>query len=155
MSQEVLIRMAKLHDLMSIEAQEAQRASDPRMFLKDNEEAIENYLASFAWTLYWGLKPEACAGIFLLWPGVASCWGLFSPTALQHPATLSRFAHQGLKAVSERFELRRVETSAPASHTKAHRWLQHLGFEPEGVAQSYGLDGSNHIRYARIYAHGD
>ena len=153
MSHEILIRAARLEDLMGIEAQEAQRIADPRQLLGGalDLDTLGSYLGAYAWTLDCEGSPIVCAGIVLQWPGVASCWGLFAESALAHPSALSRFARKGLEAAGERFTLRRIETSAPCTHARAHRWLEHLGFESEGISRGYGIDGSDHVRYARVH----
>ena len=146
-------RPATLEDLMAIEAQEAQRFSDPRQLLESKvaPESLRAYLDKYSWTLESEGKPVACIGIVPLWPGVASCWGLFSEAALRYPTTLFRFALDGLAAAESKLNLRRIETTAPRTHLKAHRWLEHLGFQSEGIARAYGFDGSDHVHYARVH----
>ncbi len=156
MTQSLIIRKARLDDLISVEVQESQRFSDPRALMLqgatvDTEQALSAYLDAYSWALEFDGCALACIGIVPKWPGVACCWGLFSGAALGHPAALSRFARGGIEAAEIQLSLRRLETTAPHAHTTAHRWLRHLGFEKEGVARAYGLDGSDHILYARVH----
>ena len=47
--------------------------------------------------------------------------------------------------------LRRLEICVDINHDAALRWAQFLGFEHEGVARSYGLNGEDNYRMARIW----
>ncbi len=147
-------RKTRLEDLLAIEVQEAQRFSDPRGLLPFTAEALLiDYLGAYSWTLEHDGIALVCIGVVPRWTGVASCWGLFSEAALGHAAALARFARGGIEAAETKLDLRRIETTAPRTHTTAHRWLRHLGFqrEGEGIARAYGLDGSDHIRFERVH----
>ncbi len=96
-------------------------------------------------------------GAVSLWPGVAECWAIFAPAFADMKESFA--CRRGLQRVARRFldnllsdpELRRLQASARADDMAARRWVTHLGFHSEGLMPRYGCDGSDHIRYGRLF----
>jgi hypothetical protein len=152
MTEPFLVRTTRPADLLAIETQAAQRFADLRALVPfEAEQALTAYLQAYSWTLDSDGTPLMCIGVVPRWAGVASCWGIFSEDALGHPVRVARFARDGIEAAETRLELRRIETTAPTFHFAAQRWLRHLGFQNEGIARKYGIDGSDHFYYARVH----
>lgn len=135
-------------DLKALPLQAAQLAEDPRKLMSFDQ--IEEALNEYALTLMGGDGPLACFGVVPRWPGVAAVWGLFSEEILAQPTALVRQVRSALGQAEIKLGLRRIETTAPEAQEKAHRWLMHLGFVPEGRCPCYGLNGETHIMYGRV-----
>jgi RimJ/RimL family protein N-acetyltransferase len=93
-------------------------------------------------------KPIACGGAFEIWPGRAYLWSYLSDDALRHMRALHRFTLNMLSRMS----WRRIESYADVQHRAAARWLLHLGFQFEGVARAWAVDGRDMAQFARVSA---
>jgi hypothetical protein len=92
-----------------------------------------------AWTGIAAGRIVGCGGIVVA-GDVGTAWAILSqpvPAAAVHRAAL-----RALDAACAAEGLRRVEATALASWPGACRWLERLGFRPEGIEQDYR-------RYAR------
>lgn len=99
-----------------------------------------------AFTGFVGEEPIACAGILPGLFGMGEMWAFLSERAGPHMLALTR-AGERLIAL---YPFRRLETDVPVNFSPGCRWLELLGFEWEGPMRKYGLDGSDHYRYARV-----
>jgi RimJ/RimL family protein N-acetyltransferase len=62
-----------------------------------------------------------------------------------------------VKAIRARFDdiieannIHRVQAACRADWPEAVRFAEFLGFENEGLMRSYGVDGRDYFRYARV-----
>jgi len=103
-----------------------------------------------AYTLMCDQGIVAIAGVAPIMPGVGSAWMLGSALVYSYPKALYKATRAFLRAIEEDWNLHRVQASTADNDQVAEKWLQHLGFEEEGIMRRYGPDGSDHKLYARI-----
>ena len=95
----------------------------------------------------------ACAGLMVLWPGVASAWALISPLGAKgHGLALHWGVKRELEALIRLRCLWRVEADVEASNRLAIRWIRLLGFHEEGIRVRRGPLGEDLAHYARLQA---
>ncbi len=93
----------------------------------------------------------ACAGVFILWRGVAVGWAVLSPEMPKYGIWLTRTIKRVLDDAIRVYKLHRLETMVEANNDQYRRWVKVLGFTPEnGVARAYTADKKDNIRYERI-----
>ena len=96
-----------------------------------------------------------CAGIGVLWPGVAEAWMLLTPTIdklTTHERGIVglRIARSIRLAVKE-YRLHRLQTTVLRGDDRARGFIKWLGFEYEGDMVCYGPDGSTYMRYSKLW----
>ena len=89
------------------------------------------------------------AGITVLWPGVAQGYMVISP--LIDPHTYHQAIRQGIEAVRVQQGLWRFQVDINIGDPVEREWACLLGFHAEGVMEKYDPDGSDCIRYARVW----
>lgn len=89
----------------------------------------------------------ACWGLLPLWTGVSEAWMLVTPDIKKG----SKLVVRALEAILEDATEHRVQTSVLEGFKTGQKFVEFLGFKPEGVMSQYDVLGRNHIRYARIY----
>lgn len=93
----------------------------------------------------------ALAGLVPHWTGRAGAWCMLAedlPTRLW-PA-LHGHVRRRLAEARRELGLRRVEAEALTGWRPAARWLELLGFQPEGTMPAYGHDGADYDRWALL-----
>lgn len=93
----------------------------------------------------------ALAGLVLHWQGRAGAWcmiGADLPTRAW-PA-LTAHVRRRLGEARRELRLRRVEAEALAGWAPGARWLELLGFRPEGTMPAYGHDGADYDRWSLL-----
>jgi hypothetical protein len=127
--------------------------------VEDWAEIVDSYQAEFlqnstpvtsgpAYTYELDGKPVIAGGICPYWPGVGLGWIAASPAMREHPVLMGRLAWKIFKKILPDFW--RVEAVARADRPEAHTFLIRLGFKPEGLAQQYGPDRSDFVRFAWV-----
>jgi RimJ/RimL family protein N-acetyltransferase len=80
-------------------------------------------------------------------------WEVWCYTTTLFPK-YGRQIHRAVKSMIEIFfqsdDVRRLQTSVDATHPKAERWVQKLGFEYEGTQRKYGPNGEDYRIYSRV-----
>lgn len=95
----------------------------------------------------------ACAGLLILWPGVASAWALISPLGAKgHGRALHYVIARELGVLIRIRGLWRVECDVETTNIQARRWIRLLGFREEGVRVRRGPLGEDLAHYARVIA---
>ena len=89
----------------------------------------------------------ACGGVVKQLFGLGTAWALFDQSAGRHFIRMDRV----MRGVLETAGLRRIEATVETDFTPGCRWLSLLGFHSEGLMRSYGPNGEDHLRYARIF----
>lgn len=87
-----------------------------------------------------------CAGIGIHNGGSGVLWGFISQNSGPHFVRMDRIARRFISSI----HLRRLEATVEKGFEPGCRWLDLMGFHFEGVMRSYGPDGSDYLRYARI-----
>jgi len=91
----------------------------------------------------------ACVGIHLMWPGTGQAWGLFSPLMKKYPMAWFEVKRL-LKEEQKKNRLRRVQAITRCDWPEAMRFLEHLGFHPEGKLEAYGPWEADSMMYALV-----
>lgn len=109
----------------------------------------QNKLSDTSRTLFNGDgDPIACAGLFLLWPGVAECWSLVTLEArMLYPLAL----HKGALSLVEEWRkigLHRIQVNVLSNFIPALDWASKLGFVHEGPLHNYGPNKERLERFA-------
>lgn len=92
------------------------------------------------------------AGIEPLWSGVGEAWAVTTPLVDRHRAAIARKVAAELPRQAADLGLHRLQAAVHDDHVRSRRWLEWMGFEPEGLMQGYGPDGAPYWRYARRFA---
>lgn len=92
----------------------------------------------------------AVGGVHMMWFGVGEAWLLVSPKALEKPVALARYSKRLLHDIVEKTDTRRVQASVHVDDKIAFQFASWLGFEYEGRMKSYGVEGDDYFRLARV-----
>mgnify|MGYP003138035480 FL=1 len=95
-------------------------------------------------------KPIAAGGVFHLWDGVAEGWVLATKDIYKYPVFCAKHIKQRTEIILQANKIKRLQTSVKADCDVALRFAKWLGFKKEGLMESYGPDGSDFVRFARI-----
>ena len=91
-----------------------------------------------------------CFGAVELWPGVGEAWSVTSPLIETMPVAFHRLVLRTIESQQRLHRCHRLQASVRQDHRIGIRWLHRLGFIYEGRMESYGPDGSAHLRFARF-----
>ena len=91
-----------------------------------------------------------CAGLVLLGWNRAEAWTLLSSVFTKHYRTCFREIKKRLSLLIEESFIRRVQATAVPHYEEGIRFLEHLGFEQEGLLRKYGPNGEDLIMFGRI-----
>ena len=114
-------------------------------------ELIKSYLRGPAYTGWYDGGIVVIAGITILWPGHGEVWALFSKSFKNHKFFIHRESLRHIRWLATKHNLRRIQASALKDNESASRWLEHLGFTPEGDMPEY-WQGKTFTRWARIFS---
>lgn len=92
----------------------------------------------------------ACAGVHLMWEGVAEGWIVMSVHGYKSPRTIARYTDRLFDTIMKDNSLRRIQASVSAADQRSVRFAKWLGFEDEGLMKQYGPDGGDYYRLARF-----
>jgi hypothetical protein len=98
--------------------------------------------------VYLGDYPVAAIGAREMWKGVWSVWAWGTENWNDVATTLTRHALRTLKPAMLARGGHRAECMSWTCHIPAHRWLEFLGFQREGVLHAYGRNREDFIMYA-------
>ena len=117
--------------------------------LRDPDYAACLAIPGFAYTGMIDDKIVGCAGVLPLSPHRAMGWALLSRIP---KCAWVRMTRQVLVALETAHQegYRRIEATVLLSFAPAHRWVELMGFQFEGIMRAYAPDGSDHALYARI-----
>jgi hypothetical protein len=109
-------------------------------------------LAGPAYTGLLNDKIVGCAGIMLLWPGVAEAWMLVDHYMDRYPVELHKTMKTALTIMSDKLKLHRLQAmvsdDSPAIWKK---WMSRLGFCSEGVCAQFGPNREDFERFAKVW----
>jgi len=88
-------------------------------------------------------EPIAAIGAAPLWPGVWSMWCFGTDRFDEIGQYLTKHAVRVMIPALKLLNYRRLECRSIEGHTKAHRWLEFLGAEVEGINREYGRNGED------------
>jgi hypothetical protein len=108
-----------------------------------------------AFTMLSDGEPVIAAGVYLLWPGVGEAWMHLSPWFYGHVKTAVREVREILSAIIVRHGLRRVQAPICAQMPANKRFVEHLGFAPEGLMHRWGPEDGDYWLYAIVAPEGE
>lgn len=92
----------------------------------------------------------ACGGVDVIWQGVGEAWTILSRHAENHKLSLHRTVLRCLNEIINSHRLHRVQAHVLKGDERAINWIIRLGFHPEAVLESFGLNREDYIVYARL-----
>jgi RimJ/RimL family protein N-acetyltransferase len=92
----------------------------------------------------------ACAGVVLMNYNRGEAWTLFSPLINKYPKTCFKAIRDELRGIVSEHGLKRVQALVRPGLEVAERFVEHLGFEKEGVLVAFGPGGEDMTMYGRI-----
>ena len=105
---------------------------------------------SIAYSFYHHGNLIFCGGIFLHYAGFGEAWLLCSPKAEFLPKDVFKLTKNTLDKIIKDNGLFRVQATVRCDWKQAQKFVEKLGFIPEGVLHKYGMDQSNYIMFGRI-----
>jgi len=104
--------------------------------------------SKFAGTFSFKGRILCCAGFFDHWPGVAEGWMFPTVHIHDHPIVYLRSAKRYMTAIMKTFKYHRMETTCLDDEAHA-KWMEFLGFAPEGLRRKFTWDQRDFRLYAR------
>lgn len=117
---------------------------------QEERQKFYNYNTTRGFTLWEGDYRVCLGGTHRLWPGVHEAWFMMSPRAYEIPVSVARYSKKALAAIIKEGKIRRTQCAVSAVDNRALQFATFLDFKHEGLMKSYGLDGSDYHRFARI-----
>jgi hypothetical protein len=87
-----------------------------------------------------------CAGLVKQWENRAVAWSLLAGDVGSDFIRV----HRAVDRFLELSDFNRIEAFVDANFEQGHRWIQMLGFEPEGYMKQFNPDGGDALMYARL-----
>lgn len=115
----------------------------------------ENAARGPAFTMLDDGQPVMSAGVVIYWPGVGEAWMHLSPWFHSHVKTAYREVRDILRQIIVTKHLRRVQCPIHAEMEKNMNFVEHLGFQIEGILHRWGPEGGDYIAYAMVAREGE
>jgi hypothetical protein len=119
-----------------------------RKYMEDSKNLVEQNLA------FTGLvnnNPIFAAGMKIIWGQVAEGWVIATNEMWKYPLGVAKAIKKDFANVARQHNIKRVQTAIRKDFKQGLRFAEWLGLENEGLMKSYGFDGSDQYRYARIF----
>ena len=104
-----------------------------------------------AYTLFVDNKPIVAGGIIILWQGVAEGWVMANQNIFEIKLLACKEIKNRTDELCKKNKIKRLQTTVKFDFKKGIRFASWLGLKPEGKMESYGPDGSDYLRMAKIY----
>ncbi len=114
-------------------------------------EGINWQQQAVAFTLYEDGHYYAIFGAVPMWPGVAESFLFVSKKFKNRKIQCIKLIKQQEKILVDIFNPKRIQTTTPVQNCVWQKWLEFQGYVNEGVMKSFGPDGQDHYRYAKVY----
>jgi len=119
-----------------------------RKYMENSKNLVEQNLA------FTGLvnnNPIFAAGMKIIWGQVAEGWVIATNEMWKYPLGVAKAIKKDFANVARQHNIKRVQTAIRKDFKQGLRFAEWLGLENEGLMKSYGFDGSDQYRYARIF----
>ena len=90
------------------------------------------------------------AGVGIIWDGVGVAWTLPSVYADDYKVGFYKAIKSHLDKIIEANNLHRVQCFVHKDYVISQKWVEHMGFEREGLLRKYGSDKADYYIYARL-----
>jgi RimJ/RimL family protein N-acetyltransferase len=117
----------------------------------NNKECMDLEQEHLAFTGLINDKVIAAAGMKRIWGNVAEGWFIAKNDVWNYPITIAKAVKQNIDYLATSNNIKRLQTAVRSDFGIGIRFAKWLGFTNEGLMKSYGFDGSDHYRFARIY----
>jgi RimJ/RimL family protein N-acetyltransferase len=117
----------------------------------NNKECMDLEQEHLAFTGLINDKVIAAAGMKRIWGNVAEGWFIAKNDVWNYPITIAKAVKQNIDYLATSNNIKRLQTAVRADFGIGIRFAKWLGFNNEGLMKSYGFDGADHYRFARIY----
>ena len=120
--------------------------------IEDIEALLEVYQrAGPCKSLFVNGKIIAMIGAVMVWRGVYEIWMLTTPDVEKHAV----FFHKSILRLESDYlkttKCHRVQCVVHEANLRSKKWVEHLGFEFEGLMKHYGENGAHYLRYAKTW----
>lgn len=104
------------------------------------------------WSWIGGGRVIAMFGVSPLWEGCAEAWLMVDTHSIsKRKLHLTKGARRFFNNIGPALGLRRLQIMVSVAHEEAVSWARLLDFECEATLRRYGVDGSDHLVFARFY----
>ncbi len=103
-----------------------------------------------AWTGMVDDRILFCAGILILWEGVAEAWSFCDEEASRYPREVLKYQVEYLNRMIKERKLHRVQAHVLSSWRSAYRFMERLGFKRECLMRKYGANSEDYYLYGRV-----
>jgi RimJ/RimL family protein N-acetyltransferase len=117
----------------------------------NNKECMDLEQEHLAFTGLINDKVIAAAGMKRIWGNVAEGWFIGKKEVWNYPITIAKAVKQNIDYLATSNNIKRLQTAVRTDFGIGIRFAKWLGFTNEGLMKSYGFDGTDHYRMARIY----
>jgi RimJ/RimL family protein N-acetyltransferase len=117
----------------------------------NNKECMDLEQEHLAFTGLINDKVIAAAGMKRIWGNVAEGWFIAKNDVWNYPITIAKAVKQNIDYLATSNNIKRLQTAVRTDFGIGIRFAKWLGFTNEGLMKSYGFDGTDHYRFARIY----
>lgn len=101
-----------------------------------------------AWTALVREAPVACAGLWIIRPGLGEAWAILRQP-VEHGIWIAREMRRRIDAMLGNGDLRRVQMTVRVGAIRPERLALFLGMLQEGCLRAFGDDGADHWMYAK------
>jgi RimJ/RimL family protein N-acetyltransferase len=91
-----------------------------------------------------------CAGVTIYWEGCGEIWLATALCWPKYKYTATIWTGMVLNRLQKDNKLRRIQADVVADNETNKRFVEHFGFEAEGLMRKYDVLGRDVIRYARV-----
>ena len=91
-----------------------------------------------------------CCGVRNIFEHSGEAWFVFSPIGKQYVRTFEVIRDLLHHHIIPRYRYKRVQATADLGVPETVRFLEHLGFEREGILRAYGATGQDMAMYAVV-----
>jgi len=95
-------------------------------------------------------KPIASGGVIPMWEGVGTSWMACSKDYKNYAVSVGRYMLDTISSAFDIFDLRRIQATCDEKDEESIKFHEWAGYEKEGILKRYGIDGSNHIMFAKV-----
>jgi hypothetical protein len=136
-------------DLIDLNLQEFQKHVE-KVVTEDEEHGKFCMLSELAWTGLWNGKIIGAGGVLRQTEHKGQCWMVFSADVPMRawPAIVKKTRENIEKAHD--LGMYRLWADVLLGHFSGERFIQKLGFEPEGIKRYDGPNGEDQVLYAKI-----
>ena len=90
------------------------------------------------------------AGCVMMWKGVGDAYLIGTDRIEENSISVARTLKRGLKLIEDNLNLHRIQATVQEDYTISRRWVEWMGFKPEGVLKKFSPEEDNYVMYARV-----